>query len=54
MAEQGYIEPIVKVGNLKSMRTIADVRDVEPTTCLLQLIRKQANIIILVEQDQWK
>lgn len=27
MIESGYIEPIVKVGNLKSMRTIADVRD---------------------------
>lgn len=27
MIELGYIEPIVKVGNLKSLRTIADVRD---------------------------
>ena len=27
MAEAGYIEPVIKVGNLKSMRTIADVRD---------------------------
>jgi len=27
LIEQGYIEPIVKVGNLKSLRTIADVRD---------------------------
>jgi GDP-mannose 4,6-dehydratase len=27
MAEAGYIEPIIKVGNLKSLRTIADVRD---------------------------
>ena len=27
MAEAGYIEPVVKVGNLKSLRTIADVRD---------------------------
>ncbi len=27
MIEMGYLEPIVKVGNLKSMRTIADVRD---------------------------
>ena len=27
MAEKGLIEPIIKVGNLKSMRTIADVRD---------------------------
>lgn len=27
MIESGYIEPMVKVGNLKSMRTIADVRD---------------------------
>lgn len=27
LAEAGYIKPIVKVGNLKSLRTIADVRD---------------------------
>lgn len=27
MIEMGYIEPVVKVGNLKSLRTIADVRD---------------------------
>jgi len=27
MAEKGIIEPIIKVGNLDSMRTIADVRD---------------------------
>lgn len=27
MIEEGYIEPIIKVGNLKSLRTIADVRD---------------------------
>jgi len=27
MAEKGLIEPIIKVGNLDSMRTIADVRD---------------------------
>ena len=27
MAEQNLIEPIIKVGNLESMRTIADVRD---------------------------
>lgn len=27
MAEAGMIEPVVKVGNLKSMRTYADVRD---------------------------
>lgn len=27
MIEAGYIEPIIKVGNLKSLRTIADVRD---------------------------
>jgi GDPmannose 4,6-dehydratase len=27
MIEAGHIEPIVKVGNLKSLRTIADVRD---------------------------
>ena len=27
MAEHGLVEPVIKVGNLKSMRTIADVRD---------------------------
>ncbi len=27
MAEAGMIEPVIKVGNLKSLRTIADVRD---------------------------
>ena len=27
MIEQGYIDPIIKVGNLKSLRTFADVRD---------------------------
>jgi GDP-4-dehydro-6-deoxy-D-mannose reductase len=27
LAEAGYIEPIIKVGNLRSLRTIADVRD---------------------------
>ena len=27
LAEFGYIKPIIKVGNLKSLRTIADVRD---------------------------
>ena len=27
LIENGYMEPIVKVGNLESMRTIADVRD---------------------------
>lgn len=27
MIEKGYIEPVVKVGNLDSLRTIADVRD---------------------------
>lgn len=27
MAEKGLIEPVIKVGNLKSMRTYADVRD---------------------------
>ena len=27
MAEHNLIEPIIKVGNLESMRTIADVRD---------------------------
>ena len=27
LAESGFIEPIIKVGNLDSMRTIADVRD---------------------------
>lgn len=27
MIEQGFIPPVVKVGNLKSLRTVADVRD---------------------------
>jgi GDP-mannose 4,6-dehydratase len=27
LAENGFIEPVIKVGNLKSLRTIADVRD---------------------------
>ncbi len=27
LAEAGFIDPVIKVGNLKSMRTIADVRD---------------------------
>lgn len=27
LAENGFIEPVVKVGNLKSLRTVADVRD---------------------------
>ena len=27
LIEAGFIEPIVKVGNLDSLRTIADVRD---------------------------
>ena len=27
LAEAGLIEPVIKVGNLKSMRTVADVRD---------------------------
>ena len=27
LAEKGYIDPIIKVGNLESLRTIADVRD---------------------------
>ncbi len=27
LAEAGYVPPVIKVGNLKSLRTIADVRD---------------------------
>jgi GDPmannose 4,6-dehydratase len=27
LAENGFIEPLIKVGNLKSLRTVADVRD---------------------------
>jgi GDPmannose 4,6-dehydratase len=27
LAENGFIEPVIKVGNLKSLRTVADVRD---------------------------
>ena len=34
LAEEGFIKPIIKVGNLNSMRTIADVRDaVRLTSC---------------------
>ena len=27
LAEEGFIEPVIKVGNLDSLRTISDVRD---------------------------
>jgi len=27
LAEKGYVDPVIRVGNLKSLRTIADVRD---------------------------
>ncbi len=27
LAEAGYVKPVIKVGNLKSLRTVADVRD---------------------------
>ncbi len=38
MAEAGLIEPVIKVGNLKSMRTYADVRDAVKAYYLLVTI----------------
>jgi GDPmannose 4,6-dehydratase len=42
MIEAGYIEPVVKVGNLKSLRTIADVRDAVRAYYLLLTHNPQA------------
>ena len=37
LAEAGFQEPIIRVGNLDSLRTIADVRDaVKRISCWLQ------------------
>ena len=42
MIERGYIEPVVKVGNLNSLRTIADVRDAVRAYYMLVTIRPTA------------
>ncbi len=42
MIECGYIEPVVKVGNLNSLRTIADVRDAVRAYFMLVTIRPTA------------
>ncbi|MBT3520105.1 MAG: NAD-dependent epimerase/dehydratase family protein, partial [Gammaproteobacteria bacterium] len=42
LAEAGHIEPIIKVGNLKSMRTIADVRDAVRAYYMLVTINPKA------------
>ena len=39
MIECGYIEPVVKVGNLNSLRTIADVRDAVRAYFMLVTVR---------------
>jgi GDP-4-dehydro-6-deoxy-D-mannose reductase len=41
LAEVGYIPPIIKVGNLKSLRTIADVRDAVNAYYMLLTIKPQ-------------
>ena len=42
LAEAGYIEPVIRVGNLKSLRTIADVRDAVHAYFLLVTVNPQA------------
>jgi len=42
LAEAGFIKPIIRVGNLKSLRTIADVRDAVHAYFLLVTINPQA------------
>ena len=42
MIEHGLIEPVVKVGNLNSLRTIADVRDAVKAYYMLLTINPQA------------
>ena len=42
LAEVGFIEPIIRVGNLKSLRTIADVRDAVHAYFLLVTVNPQA------------
>lgn len=41
LAEAGFIEPIIRVGNLKSLRTIADVRDAVHAYYLLVTVNPQ-------------
>ena len=42
LAEAGFIEPTIRVGNLKSLRTIADVRDAVHAYFLLLTVNPQA------------
>ena len=42
LAEAGFIEPTIRVGNLNSLRTIADVRDAVHAYFLLVTIKPQA------------
>ena len=42
LAEAGFIEPKIRVGNLKSLRTIADVRDAVHAYFLLVTVNPQA------------
>ena len=42
LAEHGFIKPIIKVGNLKSLRTIADVRDAVKAYYMLVTINPQS------------
>jgi GDP-mannose 4,6-dehydratase len=42
MIERGFIEPVVKVGNLNSLRTIADVRDAVRAYFMLVTVRPTA------------
>ena len=42
LAEAGFIEPTIRVGNLKSLRTIADVRDAVHAYFLLVTVNPQA------------
>jgi GDP-mannose 4,6-dehydratase len=42
LAEAGFIKPIIRVGNLKSLRTIADVRDAVHAYFLLVTVNPQA------------
>ena len=41
LAENGFIKPVIKVGNLKSLRTIADVRDAVKAYYMLVTINPQ-------------
>jgi GDPmannose 4,6-dehydratase len=41
LAEAGYVPPVVKVGNLKSLRTIADVRDAVKAYFMLVTVNPQ-------------